>query len=72
MMNALFGSVLMTSDDIASYDDGKRDILENALNVFHNRKNVSFKRNGRTVHVEYELGGDIKRFDYDIKKGTMK
>ena len=72
LMNALFGSVLMTSDDIASYDDGKRDILENALNVFHNRKNVSFKRNGRTVHVEYELGGDIKRFDYDIKKGTMK
>ncbi|MBQ9828700.1 MAG: alpha-galactosidase [Lachnospiraceae bacterium] len=71
-MNALFGSLLMTSDDIGSYDEGKREILENALDLFRSRKNVSYSRNGRKLRVEYEQAGVKKSFEYDIKKGTMR
>lgn len=70
-INALFGSVLMTSDDIATYDEEKRALLDHALHLFKDATNVSFVTREKDVHIEYEIDGERHQFDYNFKKGVM-
>ena len=70
-INALFGSVLMTSDNIAEYDDKKKKMLDDALNIYYNARNVSFERNRDTILISYELSGKLYRLVYDTKKGVI-
>ena len=71
-INALFGSVLMTSDDIATYDDKKKEILEEALRLFKNGKVITVNRlNKKKIAIEYELDGESRHMVYNTKKGVL-
>ena len=70
-INALFGSVMMTSDNIGEYSDRKKAALEHALNLFYNGKVISYKREGRYIDIRYELRGVPGTFLYDTEKGMI-
>ena len=70
-INALFGSMLMTSDDIGEYRKKKAAALEHALNLFYNGKVISYERQGRYILVNFELDGVPASFRYDTIKGLI-
>ena len=70
-INALFGSLLMTSDNIGEYSDRKKAALEHALNLFYNGKVTSFRRDGRFIDISYKLNGIPGSFRYDTVKGAI-
>ena len=70
-INSLASSVLMTSDDIASYDETKQKVLEEALDVFYNKPEVKYIRNGNFIDFEINKGGLIQKFRYSIRKGII-
>ena len=71
MLNALFGGVLMTSDNIKEYDDNKKAILDEALNIFNKAKVISYETKGSIVDIKYEIDGEEKAIRYDTKKGIL-
>lgn len=70
-LNALFGSVLMTSDNFADYDQDKKEFLSHILALFERATVVSYARKDQFIHITYELDGEQKSFNYDTKKGVM-
>ena len=70
-INALFGNVLMTSDNIANYDEEKKKELDYALNLYNNATNKEFKKLGGTIEVKYELNGKSYKFVYDTRRGVI-
>ena len=70
-INALFGSLLMTSDNIGEYSDRKKAALEHALNLFYNGEVTSFRRDGRFIDISYKLNGIPGSFRYDTVKGAI-
>lgn len=71
IINALFGSVLMTSDNIAEYDDKKKEILSEALDIFEHASDKSFVKKGNNILINYKLKGKEHSFTYNTKKGVM-
>ena len=61
----------MTSDDIANYDDNKKEILANALELFKNGKVVSYKKDNNRIIVKYLLNEKEHEFAYNIEKGVL-
>ena len=70
-INSLFGSVLMTSDNIGKYDAEKQDILAFALELFQNGKIVSFERQGKIINIIYSLNGEKHEINYHTGKGVL-
>lgn len=70
-INALFGSVLLMSDDIATYNDEKKAILEEALNLFRNAVVDEYQTQDKQILVKYHVGDEKHEFIYDINKGVM-
>ena len=70
-INALFGSVLMTSDNIASYDDKKKELLKKSLELFKEGKVLSYETRGHLIRVKYELKGEEHAFTYNTNKGEL-
>lgn len=70
-INALFGSVLMTSDNIATYDDEKKTLLDKALTLFKEGKVSVYKTEGSLIKVKYKLHGEDHSFTYNINKGEL-
>ncbi|MDE6586052.1 MAG: alpha-galactosidase [Clostridia bacterium] len=70
-LNALFGNVLMTSDNLASYDDKKRKLLNDALELFYGANVISYTRKGRTIEIVYDLNGNSRTLKYDTEKGVL-
>lgn len=70
-INALFGSVLMTSDNIADYDEQKKEVLADALEIFEKAKDKSFVKRGNYIDIKYQLNGKEHSFTYNTKKGVM-
>ena len=70
-INALFGSMLMTSDNIADYDDEKKKVLDDALNIFQNAKLLGYEKRNKTIFAEFELDGKNRIFIYDFNKGIL-
>ena len=70
-INALFGSVLMTSDNIAGYDEKKKEILAHALDIFEHAKDKSFVKHDKYIDVKYKLHDKEHSFTYDTKKGVL-
>lgn len=70
-INALFGHVLMTSDNIANYKANEKETLNNALKIFKDAKSIEFKRNKKYIEIVYELDETKKVLTYDTKKGVM-
>lgn len=71
-INALFGSLLMTSDNPKTYDDKKAGVLSEALELFKDAKVLFYERRKKFIYVEYEMGGKKHAFYYDTKKGVIK
>ena len=62
----------MTSDNISSYDEEKKQILDNTLRLFKQSKVTRFYKNKDIIHVDYEVDGVGDQFNYNVKKGTFE
>ena len=70
-INSLFGSVLMTSDNIATYNDNQKEKLDYAFKLFYNAKDVKFERDGIYIDIEYTLDNKVEKIRYNTKKGVL-
>ncbi|MBQ6782483.1 MAG: alpha-galactosidase [Acholeplasmatales bacterium] len=70
-INALFGSVLMTSDNIATYNDKTKEILEDALKLFKDAKDIKYERDNDYIHIEYKYNDKIEKITYDTVRGEI-
>ena len=70
-LNALFGSVLMTSDNLGAYDEEKRRLLDGALQLFQKAAVTGYARQGREIRITYTLEGEERSIRYDTKKGVL-
>ena len=70
-INALFGGVLMTSDNIKDYDDDKKKKLGEALELFESSKVLSYKMNKKIIEIIYELNNEKHTLKYSINKGVF-
>ena len=71
-MNALFGSLLMTSDKVNEYDPAKKAVLEDALAIFRRAVRTGFTAEGDRVTAHFELDGKKRTFSYDPKRGVLE
>lgn len=71
-INALFGSVLMTSDDIATYDQKTKNLLEDKFELFYKAEDKSYKKNKDKILISYKLDGNKYELIYDTKKGILQ
>ncbi len=69
-INALFGSVMMTSDNVSEYDSTKKALFEKALNL-RNATDKSYRRAGDFIEISYKLDGETHNFKYDTKRGII-
>ena len=70
-LNALFGSLLFTSDNIATYDEEKKKLFDQVITIFYNAHNRRYTTDGNLIHITYELFGEKKQLTYHIKKGVF-
>ncbi len=70
-VNALFGSLLLTSDNVLRYDGDKRAELEEALALFHRAKVLDWQRQGDIITVSYRIDGQERQLGYDIERGVL-
>lgn len=70
-LNALFGSVMMTSDNLNQYDESKRKLLTDALDLFNNAQVTNYARKGNTIEITYTLNGQLQTIKYDTKRGIL-
>ena len=71
ILNALFGSLLFTSDNIATYDDEKKAMFDEALKIFYNAHNRRYITKGNIIDITFELYGKPQHLIYDINKGVF-
>ena len=70
-INALFGTVFLNSDDMATYTEETRKVLDHSLDIFKNAKDATYELVDKHFHITYMLGDTHHEFDYDINKGVM-
>ena len=70
-INALFGSLLMTSDNIASYQKEQKQILDQSLEIFRHADVVSYETNKGNIKVVYKINEEEHEFLYNTKKGVL-
>ena len=70
-INALFGSLLLTSDDIANYDKEKKDLLEEAFEIFEKATDVRYQTEGNIIRIYYELDRKEYALAYNTRKGVF-
>ena len=70
-INALFGSLLLTSDDIANYDKEKKDLLEEAFEIFEKATDVRYQTKGNIIRIYYELDKKEYALAYNTRKGVF-
>ena len=70
-LNALFGSLLFTSDNIADYDEEKNKLFDQVINIFYNAHNRRYITKGNIIEINYELYGKKQQLVYNIKKGVF-
>ncbi len=70
-INALFGNVLMTSDNLAEYDEKKRKLLSDSLKLFYDAVVLDYKRTGDLIHITYEMDGNKHSVKYNTNRGVL-
>ncbi len=70
-LNALFGRLLMTSDNIADYDGEKLDLLTRALSLFRGARVKCYRREGDTIKITYAHAGRDDVIVYNTRKGVL-
>lgn len=71
-INAVFGSLMTTSDNPKNYDSVKKAILDNALDIFRNAENKSYRVSGSEICFSYTLDGKTFSFRYNTRKGILE
>lgn len=71
-INALFGSLMMTSDNIETYDRQKKELLEEALQLFYEGRVLRYRRKGKMIEIIYELNGKKYPIIYDPARGIIR
>ncbi|MBR3416894.1 MAG: alpha-galactosidase [Clostridia bacterium] len=70
-LNALFGSVMMTSDNVADYDDEKKELLADSLDLFKKDKTVTYNRLGDVITIKCGTDAGELTFRYDTERGVL-
>ena len=70
-INALFGSILMTSDNVGAYGPEQRAMMDEAFALFKEAKVLSFAKRGRIIKIHYEYEGKEHSFKYNTSKGVI-
>lgn len=70
-INALFGSVMMTSDDVSTYDEKQKSALDNASDLFYNAKVLNYEGKNGKIEITYKLHGKEKSIVYDVNRGVI-
>ena len=70
-INALFGSVLMTSDNVGRYGPEQKAMLDEAFALFREAKVISFAKKGRKIKIRYEFNGKEHSIQYNTAKGVI-
>ncbi len=71
-INALFGSLLMTSDNPKTYGEKQESLLKNALKLFREAEPLGFETRKDRIDVKYILDGKEHTFTYNIDKGIIE
>ena len=71
-INSLFGSVLMTSDNISDYQDEQKALLEKAFDLFYHSSDKTYKKVGKYILISYKLNGKTYNLKYNTLKGVME
>ncbi len=71
-INALFGSVLMTSDNISEYDEEKKKLLDYAFDLYNHATDKSYTKLKNKILVKYNLNGRPHQFYYYTHKGIIE
>ncbi len=72
IINALFGSLLMTSDNPKDYNQQQLAYLNECLYLFRNAKVVNVKSAPKTINITYMIDGQTKTIEYNVKKGIVQ
>ena len=72
IINSLFGSVLMTSDNISDYKDEQKKLLEKAFNLFYHSYDKTYKKDGSYILISYKLDNQEYNLKYNTLKGVME
>lgn len=70
MINHLCGSVFMTSDNVLTYDEEKKQILRKAQHLT-NAQVMDVFREGDLITICYQLDGEEQALVYNTKKGVL-
>ena len=70
-INALFGSVLMTSDNLAEYGETQKALLDRSLALFRADKTVRFSREEDRIRITCAINGAETVLLYDTEKGVF-
>lgn len=71
LIDSLFGSLLMTSDNPSDYDEGKKKLLDEGLERFEKAKVTSYETVKDGIKVTYVLNKKKHSFTYNTKKGVV-
>lgn len=69
-INALFGRLLLTSDDIGGYDKAQKSKLTRAL-ALRRATDVWYRREGKCIAFGCTLDGEGQTYLYDTRKGVF-
>lgn len=71
LINALFGSLLMTSDNPKHYDEKKKAVLDRILSLSKSAEVLDYERRGKTIRFSFREGDLVTACTYHIKKGVI-
>ena len=71
-INALFGSILMTSDNINLYSERKKPILDRVLEIFFKGEVTNYFKKRQTIYVDYSVDGRGYQLAYNTRKGVLE
>jgi alpha-galactosidase len=71
IINALFGSVLMTSDNLSSYDEKTKELLDYALDLYNNASDIKYERDKEYILISCKWNDKALNYKYNTKKGVL-
>lgn len=71
-IDALFGNLMMTSDNIATYSTYQKEFLDEALDIYKNATDREVIKQGEDFVISYSLRGEKHTFRYNSRNGVHK
>lgn len=70
-LNALFGRVMMTSDNLQTYDGEQRKLLDEGLTLFRQAQVTGYSRIKNNIQIDYTLNESRYTIVYDTQRGIL-